>query len=339
MRVLVVKTSSLGDIIHTLPALTDASNNLPGIRFDWVVEEAFSAIPTWHPQVDTIIPVAIRRWRKYLFTLIRSGEWQQYKSTLQKYHYDAVIDAQGLLKSAFLVTHLARGKRFGPDRHSARESLAAKFYDQPLLIPKNQHAVERIRQLFAQTLDYSLPASKGNFGLQQYFATLVSNQPDTVDYPYVMFLHGTSRTHKEYPENSWSQLAERINAAGLQIKIPWGNQREYQRAQRIASTDSKRITVLPQLTLQQLAIMLYQSTAVVTVDSGLGHLAAALDVPAVSLYGPTSPQLIGSYGNNQIHLAAEKSVDKLAKSQAKASVVRFVSADKVWQILKKLLNV
>ena len=125
-HVLVVKTSSMGDVIHTLPALTDATAAIPGIRFDWVVEEGFSEIPAWHPAVDQVIPVAVRRWRKSLIQTWQSGEWQQFKKRIGASNYDAVIDAQGLLKSAFLAGK-ARGPRFGLDKHSAVNRLPAAF--------------------------------------------------------------------------------------------------------------------------------------------------------------------------------------------------------------------
>ncbi|HIQ53746.1 MAG TPA: lipopolysaccharide heptosyltransferase I, partial [Pseudomonas pachastrellae] len=146
MRVLLIKTSSLGDVIHTLPALTDAARAIPGIRFDWVVEEGFAEIPSWHPAVDAVIPVAIRRWRKKPLQAVRSGEWGNFKRRLRETQYDLVIDAQGLLKSAWL-TRYARAEVVGLDKSSAREPLAARFYQRRLAVAWGQHAVERTRQL------------------------------------------------------------------------------------------------------------------------------------------------------------------------------------------------
>ena len=127
MRVLLIKTSSLGDVIHALPALTDAARAIPGIKFDWVVEEGFAEIPTWHPAVGKVIPVAIRRWRKNLWQTIKSGEWRRFKQSVRSTKYDLVIDAQGLFKSA-LPAMLAHGPRAGLDRASAREPLSALLY-------------------------------------------------------------------------------------------------------------------------------------------------------------------------------------------------------------------
>ena len=153
MRVLIIKTSSLGDVLHTLPAVTDATLQTPGIRFDWVVEEAFAEVPAWHAAVDEVIAVAIRRWKHHPFRVLRAGEPQAVVRQLRSTHYDLVLDAQGLLKSA-VIARLARGPRSGLDRDSAREPLAARAYDRRFAIARNQHAVQRVRQLFAAALGY-----------------------------------------------------------------------------------------------------------------------------------------------------------------------------------------
>src|SRR5690606_5197442 len=144
MHVLIIKTSSLGDVVHTLPALTDAANAIPGIRFDWVVEEAFAEIPSWHPAVDIVIPVAIRRWRKNIWQTIRTGEWARFKKILHARHYDLVIDAQGLLKSAWLA-HKVKAPIASYDSRSIREPAASLFYSRRYSVSRELHAVERIR--------------------------------------------------------------------------------------------------------------------------------------------------------------------------------------------------
>ena len=158
MQVLIVKTSSMGDVLHTLPALTDALQAIPDIRFDWVVEEGFSQIPTWHPAVDRVIPVAIRRWRKNWFGNDTRQQRCDFKRTLQERRYDVVIDAQGLIKSAALITRIAKGNKHGPDCKSAREPFASWFYNVRHEIDKQQHAVERTRELFAKSLGYDKPS-------------------------------------------------------------------------------------------------------------------------------------------------------------------------------------
>jgi heptosyltransferase-1 len=293
-----IKTSSLGDVIHTLPALTDAARALPGIQFDWVVEEGFAEIPTWHPAVAEVIPVAIRRWRKNLWQTLKNGEWRRFKQRLSETDYDLVIDAQGLLKSA-LLTRYVNAPVVGLDRQSAREPLASRFYDRPYPVARGQHAVERLRQLFAQALGYQVPDGLGDYGLDR--ARLL-DAPDGE--PFVLFLHGTTWTTKHWPELYWRQLAELMGARGLQVRLPWGNPAELARAERIADGLDNAV-VLPKLNLAGVAKVLAGAQACVAVDTGLGHLAAALDVPTLSLFGPTNPGLTGAYGKSQVHIASD----------------------------------
>ena len=297
MRVLIIKTSSLGDVIHTLPALTDAAHALPGIRFDWVVEEGFAEIPSWHPAVDQVIPVAIRRWRKNLWQTLTSGEWKAFKQRLRARKYDLVIDAQGLVKSAWL-TRYVKAPVAGLDRYSAREGWASRFYDRRLSVATGQHAVERVRQLFAMALAYDLPEGIGNYGLDLERLQL----PPAA--PYVVFLHGTTWATKHWPEAYWRELAERMGRRKLEVRLPWGNPAEKARAERIAQ-GLNNCQVLPKLNLAGVARVLAAAKACVAVDTGLGHLAAALDVPTISLFGPTNPGLTGAYGRTQIHQASD----------------------------------
>ena len=169
MRVLIVKTSSMGDVLHTLPALTDAMRAIPGIRFDWVVEEGFAQIPSWHEAVDRVIPVAIRRWRKAWFSAPIKAERKAFRDAVQAENYDVIIDAQGLVKSAALVTRLAHGIKHGMDWQTAREPLASLFYNRRHHIARQQHAVERTRELFAKSLGYAKPESQGDYAIAQHF--------------------------------------------------------------------------------------------------------------------------------------------------------------------------
>ncbi|NQD92584.1 lipopolysaccharide heptosyltransferase I [Pseudomonas sp. CrR25] len=294
MRVLLIKTSSLGDVVHSLPALTDAARAIPGIQFDWVVEEGFAEIPAWHPAVAQVIPVAIRRWRKHLWRTLKSGEWRRFKARLCETRYDLVIDAQGLLKSAWL-TRYVQAPVAGLDRDSAREPLASRFYDRGYTVPREQHALERVRQLFAQALGYPLPAEIGDYGLNRAQLASVAAQP------YLVFLHGTTWPSKHWPEASWRALAERLDAQGWALRLPWGNEQEKARAERIVA-GLEHAALLPRLNLAGVAKVIAGATACVAVDTGLGHLAAALDVPSISLYGPTLPGRVGAYGRAQVHL-------------------------------------
>jgi heptosyltransferase I len=298
MNVLIIKTSSMGDVIHTLPALTDAGLALPGISFDWVVEESFTEIPSWHPLVQNIIPVAWRRWRKQLFANQTRLEMVAFYQNLRAKSYDVVIDAQGLIKSA-VISRLSRGFVVGYDSQSAREAWSAKFYQKNIYVPRQQHAITRTRQLFGQALNYTVPTTLPVYSINR---KIFLSQPITT--PYVVFLHGTTWKTKHWPEAYWLELAKLVSQQGLVIKLPWGNKEEQERAHRIAAL-CPQAQVLPRLNLKDMASVLAGAKAIVAVDTGLGHLAAALDVPTVSLYGPTNPNLSGALGVSQRHIAAE----------------------------------
>ncbi|MGB0712215.1 MAG: lipopolysaccharide heptosyltransferase I [Gammaproteobacteria bacterium] len=292
-RVLVVKTSSLGDVVHTLPALTDAAGRFDGIRFDWVVEEAFAEVPAWHPAVERVIPVALRRWRKDWSAARQSGEWERFRERFRGRRYDRVIDAQGLLKSAWL-TRKARGTKVGLSWRSAREPLASLAYDRRIVVPRGLHAVERVRRLFAGALGYALPESVPEFGLESM------HLPSPVEGDYVVFLHGTTWATKHYPEGDWAALVRMAGDAGLKVALPWGNDGERQRAERLAlAHDAAR--VLPRMDLRTVSGLLAGARGVISVDTGLSHLAAALAVRQVCIYGATDPARTGTVGRGQDH--------------------------------------
>lgn len=325
-RVLVIKMSSLGDVIHTLPALSDAAAARPGIRFDWVVEEAFAEIPGWHPAVDTVIPVALRRWRKRPLRDFRGPEWRRARNALGRQRYDAVIDAQGLIKSAF-IARLVKAPRYGMDRKSAREGLASAVYHHRIAVPRDMHAVERTRQLFARSLAYTMPATPAAYGLELA-------RPAALATPTLLFFHGTARAEKLWPEKHWRELLSLAVAAGYQVWLPWGNEGERERALRIAG-ESDSAEVLPQMGLSELAGKLLQVQAAVAVDTGLGHLCAALDVPAVSLYGPTSTRLVGTCGANQEHIQSPLAINRQADGPAAMAAI---TPTAVWQVLVGLCD-
>ncbi|AHY11030.1 MULTISPECIES: lipopolysaccharide heptosyltransferase RfaC [Citrobacter] len=294
MRVLIVKTSSMGDVLHTLPALTDAQQAIPDIHFDWVVEEGFAQIPSWHSAVDRVIPVAIRRWRKAWFSAPIKAERKTFRDAVRLLQYDAIIDAQGLVKSAALVTRLAHGIKHGMDWSTAREPLASLFYNRKHHIAKQQHAVERTRELFAKSLGYNKPQSQGDYAIAQHFLTEVNADAGQ----YAVFLHATTRDDKHWPEANWRELIGLLNNAGIRIKLPWGAAHEEARARRLAE-GFPYVDVLPRMSLEEVARVLAGAKFVVSVDTGLSHLTAALDRPNITLYGPTDPGLIGGYGKNQ----------------------------------------
>lgn len=298
MQVLVIKTSSMADVIHTLPAITDARRAIPGIRFDWVVEEAFAALPGWHPAVQQVIPVALRRWRRNVFAALKSEGWREFRRRLRYRRYDFIVDAQGLLQSAW-ISRLASGRRVGFDRHSAREGLASFAYDERYGIETGAHAVTRLRRLFAASLGYRCPDTMPDYGIDRSPFDTGSRPQD-----YLVWLHGTTWSSKQWPDSHWRRLTDLATAAGFDVHLPWGNNDERRRAFALAAV-SDRVTVLPRMDLAGLARELAGARAVVGVDSGPAHLAAALAVPALVLYGSTDPALTGTLGGQQWHLSVD----------------------------------
>ena len=297
MRVLIVKISSLGDIIHTLPAVTDAHNAYANLTFDWVVEENFVEVPSWHPAVEKVIPVAMRRWRRNPVQTYLNHEFRAFKRALQGVHYDLVIDAQGLIKSGF-ISRLSRGLTIGLSNRTIREPLATLFYNKVYSVPWTEHAVDRIRQLFSRALKYRYDKEFIDYGID---IDRIECNSETNGAKQVLFLHGTTWATKHWPEYYWRHLAHIAADSGYEVLLPWGDLKEKQRAEFIAK-DNISVIVLEKQTLSGLAQHINNSKGVIAVDTGLGHLAAALAKPTVSLYGSTNPGLSGTFGENQLHL-------------------------------------
>jgi heptosyltransferase I len=290
MRLLIVKTSSLGDVLQTLPAVTDAARAFPDLAIDWLVEEAFAAAPTWHPRVSEVMPVALRRWRRRpdpnaIARLIRR---------LRARRYDLVIDAQGLAKSA-LLTLIARGRVAGFDHRSAREGWVATFYGERLAVSRDLHAVDRLRRLFAGALGYSLPDTPADYGIAR---------PSRPQRPRLLLLHGATWATKRWPEMYWGELARLALAKGVEPALRWHDAAERQSAERIAAT-APGTDILPAPDLETLRSVIGKASVVAANDSGPAHLAAALGVPSVTLYGATRPAHNGTLGPDQVHLAAD----------------------------------
>jgi heptosyltransferase I len=280
MRLLLVKTSSLGDVIHALVPLTDARRALPALNCDWLVEEAYADIPSWHPAVRRVVPCAVRRWRKAALRTVTGGEWGAFRTRLREQDYDLVLDAQGLLKSALLASR-ARGPVAGRTFATAREGLASLFYDYRIPVNLALTEVEQLRELFALALGYERPTTPAAFGLDPArFAPAPSA-------PYVLFLHGAGWPSKLWPEAHWQELGRGLRAKGLRVLLPWGSAAEQASAQRVAAAISGE--VLPQSDLAGLARQIAGAQFVVGLDSGLTHLAVALGVRTVALYGPSVP--------------------------------------------------
>lgn len=290
MRILLVKTSSLGDVIHNLPVVGDLRRAFPDIRIDWCVEESFAAIPRLHPGVDKVIPVAIRRWRKALFKCGTWGEIRAFRRQLRATSYDAVLDTQGLLKSA-IVARQARGLHLGYAAEAAREPLASRYYDETFAIPTNAHAVERNRWLASAALGYPGDAAL-DYGIRA--EPLVA--PWLPSIPYIVCFSATSRQDKLWKESSWLALGQALAAEGVSAIFPGGSMAEMERATRLAAGVPGAVAA-PSLDLPALASLIAGARACVGVDTGLTHLAAALRVPTVALYVATEPGLTGVLGS------------------------------------------
>lgn len=323
MKILIVKTSSLGDVIHCLPIINDIHAAYPNAQIDWVVEENFADIPHLHPAINQVYTVAFRRWRKQLLTPKTWAEIKQFKHLIAENNYDAIIDTQGLLKSA-LITRLATGVKHGYDKQSIREPIASRFYDRTYAISYQQHAVTRNRTLAALSLGYAVPKNVPDYGIKK---TINSNENSSK--PFVIALHGTSRDSKLWPIEHWIKLGkalktQQLNMPELNIKLPWSNPAEFVRAEQIANTLENAV-VLPKLSIAELALVISQAKAAVGVDTGLSHLAAALNIPTVAIYTDTNPAFTGVMGSkapavNLGNIARIPSVDSVLAHLSKIQI-------------------
>ncbi|WP_319381749.1 lipopolysaccharide heptosyltransferase I [Thiomicrorhabdus sp.] len=314
MRVLLIKMSSMGDVFHTFPALSDAMQAIPGITFDWVVEKAFAEIPKWHPAVDKVYPIELRRWRKNLFRNETRQQINAFFQDLNQTSYDLILDAQGLYKSVWVGRRI-QGPVSGFDLKSAREPLASLFYRYKYPVAKSQHAILRLRQLFAQALKYEfLSNTPICYGLQ----TESWCRPSVVPWQneaYLVCLHGTTWETKYWPEENWNRLLEKAAHLGLKVILPWGNNEERLRSLRLQDELKSDSIWVPEkmLTLNEMAAVLKNAKAVVSVDTGLSHVAAALDVPLLVLYRVTDPQLVGADGAKVTRLVSPLASQYLKK--------------------------
>lgn len=290
MKILIVKTSSLGDVIHCLPVINDIHVAYPDVQIDWVVEENFADIPRLHPRINRVYTVAFRRWRKQLLNAKTWEEIKRFKHLIAQNNYDAVIDTQGLLKSA-LITRFTHGVKHGYDKRSIREPLASYFYDRKYSISYQQHAVMRNRTLAALSIDYDPPSAVPDYGLEAK-----PNSENIPKKPYIIALHGTSRDSKLWPTEHWIDLGKALNQTQVSIVLPWSNPAELSRAEQIAKSLHNSV-VLPKLSIEELASVISQAKAAIGVDTGLSHLAAALNIPTIAIYTDTNPALTGVMGS------------------------------------------
>jgi heptosyltransferase-1 len=283
-RILIVRTSSLGDLVHMLPAISDIARHVPQAQIDWLVEESFAEIPSWHPAVHQVIPVAHRRWRKAWWSKQVRQERKRLKAQLQAQAYHIVLDMQALLKSIWLV-RMTTGVRHGLDFRSAREPLAALFYNVRHRVRFWQPAVTRQRQLAAACFAYTCEGAP-DFGLQAFESKGAQARLSLP--PYAIIMPSASRQDKLWPADDWQAVFDRLSTQGLALKLLAGNQQEAARAQALIA-GRNNATVLPSLGLSDVAQSLAAATLMVGLDSGLTHLSAALGRPTIGIYKASTP--------------------------------------------------
>lgn len=288
-RILIVKTSAMGDIVANIPLINDIHTRFPHLVIDWVVEESFLDIAKLSPYINQFIPMSLRRWKKHPFSKQTWQEISAFKAALQAHQYDAVLDSQNLVKSA-LICRIANGVSHGANAATAREPLAGWLHERGYDITVKCHAAVRNRMLGAKVFGYEMPSDAPQYHLQ-----LPNLSPSyTPIHPYVMGFHGTARAAKLWPTYHWAGLAQHLKDKGLTLLLPWGNTEEKQRAESIAKSADNAI-VLPKLNLAELTKLTEQAHATIGVDTGLMHLSVALDVPTLAIFCDTHIWQAGTY--------------------------------------------
>jgi len=294
--ILFIKTSSLGDVIHQMPAVSEARVHVPRARIAWLVEEAYAPLLRLHPAVDEVIPVAARRWRNTILAPRVWGEIAQWRRRLAARQYDAVVDTQGLLRTG-IMSWLARGTRHGYDRNSVRESLAASFYDVRHGVARDLHAIERNRILTGLALGYR-PAGPPVYGLDRAQLRGEAGR-------YAVLLHATARPEKEWAPKKWIALGTELASRDVALVLPWGNARERERAVELAAA-IPNARVAERMPLDGMARLIAGAQFVVGVDTGLVHLAAALGVPLVAIFAGSRPDLTRPIGAGPVEVVGGK---------------------------------
>jgi len=285
MRILIVKLSSLGDVVHSMPVVHDLLQAKPHARIDWVVEPGFAPLVRRVEGIAGVIECALRQWSKSWWSGQTRAQWRAFRDRLEHEHYDAVLDLQGLTKSA-LITRLATlapaGKRYGLANRTegaSHEPPARWLVDHPIRIEPRTHALDRARVLAARALHYT-PHGAPTFGLRRGAAPRTRT---------LVFVHGTSRDDKLWPEEHWIELGRYLIAQGWRIALPHAGAAELERAERLQSALGDAAEVWPPMTLDALVDRMSATEGVIGVDSGLSHIAVALDLPHVQIYNfPTA---------------------------------------------------
>ncbi|MDP5007720.1 MAG: lipopolysaccharide heptosyltransferase I [Glaciimonas sp.] len=310
MNILIVRVSSLGDVVHNMPMVSDIHRHYPDANIDWVVEEAYISLVRLNPDVRNIIPIALRRWRKSLSTTQTRQEIAHFRQQLKQTAYDFVFDTQGLLKTG-VVMRMARlalgGKRIGlanATEGSGYEPLSRIFHTKSIKVGLRTHAVLRARQVAAQALAYAVD-TPAHFNLrmpEKSREQLPSWLPAS---PYAVFFHGTARAEKQWPTVAWVAVAKLLAQRGLLVLLPWGSEAEKRTAEQLAA-QMTNAQVLPKLPLMEAVTLAQRAAFVIGVDTGLTHIAAAFMRPTIELYCD-SPRwkTEGDWSTNIINLGDE----------------------------------
>jgi heptosyltransferase-1 len=299
MRLLIVKTSSMGDVVHALPALSDMLAHRPGLQVDWLVEAPFAAIPALHPGVRRVLPLAWRKWRKRLFERDTWRSIGALRSELRREPYDLVLDLQGLLKSALWGVQ-ARGPMAGYDWRSAWEPLVCTLYTRTAAVPPLLQAVERCRRLAAAHLGYPMPTTVPRFGIQ---APPAGWMPPA---QHAALIPCASRPEKLWPEDGWIAVGQRLRTHGWTPTVLWGSEAERQAAERIAAGCGG--VVPPFLTVKDSAAVLAGARCIVGLDTGFSHLGAAFGVSTLGIYCDHEPGQAGITGSGWVRSIGGKGV-------------------------------
>lgn len=310
MKILIVRVSSLGDVVHNMPMAADIRRLYPDAAIDWVVEEAYTELVELQGAVRKVIPLALRRWRKSLLRSATRAEIAAFYRRLREEAYDYVFDTQGLLKTS-VVMRMARlnpgGRRVGlgnATEGSGYEPISRVFHDLSVPVGLRTHAVERARIVAAKALGYSVEHKPPLFDLAPP-STRATSAAWLPNFPYAVFFHGTARAAKQWPQQHWIELGKHLAGRAMTVLLPWGSEDERRAAQAMQSQMPSAI-VLPKLPLMEAILLAQRATLVVGVDTGLTHVAAAYCRPTVEIYGD-SPRwkTEGDWSPNIVNLGDE----------------------------------
>jgi len=290
VRVLIVKTSSMGDVVHALPAVSDLARHFPGTQIDWVVEEPFAEIPRLHRDVARVMPIALRRWRGQLYLPSTWRQMQGARRALREVRYDWILDLQGLVKSAF-VARWAGGPVAGLCGRSARERVASWLYDRRISVDPSLHAIDRNRLLVAQSFGYAIDAAV-DFGVRVPRLATTALRPWIGEQRFALLLTNASRHTKLWPDESWRGVEEWLAEQGLTSVLVWGSERERAATLRRAAP-MHAARVAPPAGLETLAAICTRAALVIGLDTGLTHWAAAVGAPTVGIFCDYDPAQVG----------------------------------------------